>query len=392
MRIRSLEGRAISEQVEEVTTSSVPDSHKQDPHPNALKLFFILHPSHLHLRRSAAQVQVSFILSLLLLSVILSLTVGSVSIPLPVLFNVIAARLFGTQLAGENSQLFTTILFDLRLPHTALVALTGAALAGSGASYQGLFRNPLADPYLIGVASGAGLGAVLAMAIRWPYTTLGMLAVPAAAFLMALASVFLVYVAARVGSTVPTTSLILAGVALGSFTTALTSYLMLHGNSELRRAVVWLLGGASLTGWQPVLGILPYALVGLVAMILLSHSINVLQFGDEQAAQLGLPVERVRLMVILAASLTTAAAVAFSGVIGFVGLVAPHIVRLVWGNDYRKLIPLSIAGGAVMLLLADVIARRVMAPEELPVGVITALVGGPFFLWVLRRAKQQMFW
>jgi iron complex transport system permease protein len=374
-----MEGRPLADQVEEAITPSLPDSRKPESSSNALKLFFILHPS-------------SFILALLFLSILLSLAIGSITIPLPALFSVIAARLFGTPLTGENSQLFTTILFDLRLPHTALVALTGAALAGSGASYQGLFRNPLADPYLIGVASGAGLGAVLAMAIRWPYSTLGMLAVPAAAFLMALASVLLVYLAARVGSTVPTTSLILAGVALGSFTTALTSYLMLHGNNELRRAVVWLLGGASLTGWQPVLGILPYALVGLVAMILLSHSINVLQFGDEQAAQLGLPVERVRLLVILAASLTTAAAVAFSGVIGFVGLVAPHIVRLVWGNDYRKLIPLSIAGGAVMLLLADVIARRVMAPEELPVGVITALVGGPFFLWVLRRAKQQMFW
>ncbi len=379
MRIRSLESRTLAEQVEEVTTSKPADLPTKGAKPGILKSFFILHPS-------------SFVFTLLLLAIILSLTIGSVSIPLSALFNALAARLFGTALAGENGQLFTTILFDLRLPHTALVALTGAALAGSGASYQGLFRNPLADPYLIGVASGAGLGAVIAMAIRWPYTTLGMLAVPAAAFLMALASVLLVYLAARVGSSVPTTNLILAGVALGSFTTALTSYLMLHGNNELRRAVVWLLGGASQTGWQPVLGVLPYALVGLVAMILLSHSINVLQFGDEQAAQLGLPVERVRLLVILAASLTTAAAVAFSGVIGFVGLVAPHIVRLVWGNDYRKLIPLSIVGGAVMLLLADVLARRVMAPEELPVGVITALVGGPFFLWVLRRAKQQMFW
>jgi iron complex transport system permease protein len=315
-----------------------------------------------------------------------------VTIPIPALVSLVAARLFGTPLTIDNAQTFSTIFFQLRLPHTALIALTGASLAGSGAAYQGLFRNPLADPYLIGVASGAGLGAVLAMAVHWPYTTIGMLAVPAAAFGMALVSVFLVYLAARVGSTVPTTNLILAGVALGSFTTALTSYLMLHANNQLRQAVVWLLGGAALSGWQPVIGILPYALFGLGAMILLGHAINVLQFGDEQAQQLGLRVEQVRLLVIVAASLTTAAAVAFSGVIGFVGLVAPHIVRLLWGNDYRRLIPLSIIGGAVMLLLADVVARRVMAPEELPVGVITALVGGPFFLWILRRAKQQMFW
>ncbi len=347
--------------------------------PRSRWLFFLRYPF-------------GFIGILLVLSVLLSLALGSVTIPLASLLELISSRLFGTQLAQADAAVFSVIFFELRLPHTALVALTGASLAGSGAAYQGLFRNPLADPYLIGVASGAGLGAVLAMSIHWPYSLLSTLVVPIAAFGMALVSVFLVYIAARVGSTVPTTNLILAGVALGSFTTALTSYLMLHATGDLRRAVVWLLGGAALTGWQPVVGILPYALFGLGAMVLLGYSINVLQFGDEQAQQLGLRVERVRLLVILAASLTTAAAVAFSGVIGFVGLVAPHIVRLLWGNDYRRLIPLSIVGGAVMLLLADVIARRVMAPEELPVGVITALVGGPFFLWILRRAKQQMFW
>jgi iron complex transport system permease protein len=329
---------------------------------------------------------------LLVIAALLSLALGSVTIPFTSLLDLISTRLLGLRLTQADSTIFSVIFFELRLPHTVLIAITGASLSGSGAAYQGLFRNPLADPYLIGVASGAGLGAVLAMAVHWPYTNLALFAVPAAAFGMALISVLLVYVAARVGSSVPTTNLILAGVALGSFTSALTSYLMLHSQGELRRAVVWLLGGAALTGWQPVIGALPYALVGLTAMVLMGHAINVLQFGDEQAQQLGLPVERVRLLVILAASLTTAAAVAFSGVIGFVGLVAPHIIRMIWGNDYRRLIPLSILGGAVMLLLADVVARRIMAPEDLPVGVITALVGGPFFLWVLRKAKQQMFW
>jgi iron complex transport system permease protein len=289
-------------------------------------------------------------------------------------------------------QTYAAILFQLRLPRTVLVALTGAALAGSGAAYQGLFRNPLADPYLIGVASGAGFGAVLAMSVRWPYTTLGLLVVPLAAFVGGLLTVAAVYGLARVGQTIPTTNLILAGVAVGAFATALTSLLMLQADGELRRALAWLLGGAASSGWGPVVGALPYVTAGLGVLLLLGHALNVLQFGDEQALQLGLPVQRVRLIVILAASLASAAAVAYSGIIGFVGLIVPHVVRMVSGPDHRRLIPLSILGGAGFLLLADVAARLVLAPQELPVGVVTALAGAPFFLWILRRAKQQSFW
>jgi iron complex transport system permease protein len=332
----------------------------------------------------------SLLILLLLAAIVLSLAVGSVVIPPGELFKLVFSRgdVLSTQ-AGQD--VFAVIFYQLRLPRTALMALTGAALAGSGAAYQGLFRNPLADPYLIGVASGAGLGAVLAMMVRWPYTTLGFLVVPAAALVMGLATIALVYVIARVGRSVPTTNLILSGVAIGSFANALTSFVMLRSEGELRRAIVWLLGGASQSGWGPVIGALPYIAVGLGTLLLLGHALNVLQFGDEQAQQLGLPVERVRLAIIFAASMASAAAVAFSGIIGFVGLIVPHVIRMVWGTDYRRLIPLSILGGALMLLLTDVLARRVVAPQELPIGVITALAGAPFFLTVLRRAKQS-YW
>ena len=161
---------------------------------------------------------------------------------------------------------------------------------------------------------------------------------------------------------------------------------------ELRRALVWQLGGSTLSGWQPVLAVLPYLAGGIGVLLASGHALNVLQFGDEQARQLGLPVERVRRIVVVAATLTTAAAVAFAGVIGFVGLIVPHLVRLAWGGDYRRLLPLSTLEGAAFLLVCDVLARSVMAPQELPVGVITSLAGAPFFLWVLRRAKQQSFW
>jgi iron complex transport system permease protein len=325
-------------------------------------------------------------------ALLLSAGLGAVFIPPLDVARILLSRMPLANIPHTWPDTWETILFSIRLPRTTLIALTGAALAGSGAAYQGLFRNPLADPYLIGVASGAGLGAVLAMSMQWPATWLGFAAVPLAAFLGALLAVALVYALARVGHTTPVTTLLLAGVAVGSFASALTSFLMLRAEGELRHAVVWLLGGYSLGGWLPVFGALPYIALGLGVLIALGHPLNVLQFGDDQARQLGLPVERVRMALIIAATLTAASAVAFSGTIGFVGLVAPHALRLLWGSDYRRLLPLSALGGAAALLLADVAARTVAAPQELPVGIVTALVGAPFFLWLLRRAKQQMFW
>jgi len=332
-----------------------------------------------------------FILLLLMLAGVfcLSLIFGSVAIPLP---HLIASFQPGASTIETEPGAFATILFQIRLPRIILTALTGAALAGSGSAYQGVFRNPLADPYLIGVASGAGLGAVLAMSFSWSYNVLGLLIVPIAAFIGAFLTVAVVYSMAKVGKTIPTTNLILAGVAVSSFATALTSFLMLRSQGELRRAMVWLLGGAAMGGWQPVLAILPYVIIGSIALVLSGHTLNVLQFGDEQAQQLGINVEKVRLRIIIAASLTAAAAVSFSGIIGFIGLMVPHLIRLLFGSDYRRLIPLSIIGGSIMLLLADILARVLLAPQELPVGVITAMTGAPFFLIVLRRSKNQARW
>lgn len=326
-----------------------------------------------------------FLLMLLSLGIalILSLAIGSVFLP--------PAQLWAA-LTGHGTQTSDAILWAIRFPRTALIALTGMALGGSGATYQGLFRNPLADPYLIGVASGAGLGAVLAMSVHWPYTTLGLAVVPAAAFISGLLTVFLVYAFARVGRTVPVTNLILSGVAVSSFATSLTSYLMLRSTGELRRAIGWLLGGVSLSSWNVILALVPYLAVGLTVLTLSGSALNLLQFGDDQAAQMGLDVKRAKVIIITAASFVTAAAVSFAGIIGFVGLIIPHIVRIWWGADYRRIIPLSILGGASALLFADILARIVIAPQELPLGIITALAGAPFFLWVLQRAKNQGLW
>jgi iron complex transport system permease protein len=331
-------------------------------------------------------------LAALAVAFVLSVGLGAVSIPAGDVIRILAARLPFLHLTPTWPASSETILLSLRLPRAALILLAGAALGGSGAAYQGLFRNPLADPYIIGVAAGAALGAVIALALPGAGTLLGLATVPLAAFGGALITVFVVYSLARVGKTTPVTTLILAGVAVSSFATALSTFLTLRSAAELRRAIAWILGGFSMTGWPPVLIMLPYIGIGLGVLVALSRPLNVLQFGDEQARQLGLNVERLKLVLIGAASLAAATAVAFSGIIGFVGLAVPHVVRLLWGPDYRRLVPLSIIGGAAALLLADLAARTLVAPAELPVGVITALVGAPFFLWLLRRAKQEMFW
>ncbi len=323
-------------------------------------------------------------LLVLMIMLIVSLAIGSVFIPPSELWRLVN----GT----SDNETFRTILWNIRLPRTALIALIGAALAASGAAYQGLFRNPLADPYLIGVASGAGLGAIIAMSVEWPYTKLGLLAVPMAAFIASLLTVYLVYTFAHIGRTVPTTNLILAGVAISSFAVSITSFLMLRSSGEVRRAIGWMLGGVSLVGWDVTLALIPYLAIGMTTLVLTGYSLNLLQFGDDQATQLGLNVRRAKFIIIVAASLVTAAAVSFAGIIGFVGLIVPHIVRIWWGVDYRRLIPLSILGGASVLLFADVLSRIVLAPQELPVGIVTALAGAPFFLWVLRRAKNQGYW
>jgi iron complex transport system permease protein len=329
---------------------------------------------------------------ILLLALVASIALGAITISPGIISRIFAAQIPGLDIVQSWPDSFAAIVLFVRLPHTILIAITGAALAGSGAAYQGLFRNPLADPYLIGVASGAGLGAITAMALRGTADLFGFYLIPIGAFLGALLTVLGVYSLAKVGPIVPLTTLILAGVAFGTFASALTSYIMLRSDDQIYRAISFLLGGSTMTGWKPVIAIIPYMVLGVALLILSGHVLNVLQFGEEQANQLGLPVERAKVFVIVTASLTTAVAVAFSGVIGFVGLIVPHMIRILWGADYRRLIPLAIIAGASTLLLADLLARILLAPQTLPVGIVTALAGTPFFLWILRHAKSEVFW
>jgi len=321
-------------------------------------------------------------------SFLLSVAIGAEWIP-PL--RVARILLGGPWLSGDPGPEGTdaTIVWSLRLPRAVLMALVGAALGGSGAAYQGLLRNPLADPYLIGVAPGAALGAAIAMVVLGPASMLGYLAVPAAAFAGGIVMVLAVYRIARVGETVPVTTLVLAGIAVGAFSNGLTTFVMLLKKGQVERLMLFLWGGVGLFEWGPIAAIAPYILGGLAVLILFARLLDVLQFGDEQAVQLGLDVERAKLLLIGAATLVAAAAVAFVGVIGFVGLVVPHVVRLVWGAGHRRLVPLSTICGAALLLGADLLQRAVPWLSRTPVGVVTAFLGAPFFVYLLRRERAE---
>lgn len=329
------------------------------------------------------------LLGILVVAIILAASVGSASIPLAVVWQVMLSKLPFVSIAPTWPTSVETIVWDIRLPRIVLAAVVGGGLAVAGAAYQGLLRNPLADPYLIGVSQGAMLGAVTGLLL--PLAAVGFSVVPLFAFAGALAAVALVYCLARVGKTVPTTTLILAGVALGAFLTSISYYLMITHADQLHITVSWLLGQFSVSRWEQVWVVLPYVVAGGGVMWLYARPLNVMQLDEEQAQQLGVNVERVKLVLLIAATLMTAAAVSFCGIIGFVGIIVPHAVRLIWGPDHRFLLPLSLVTGALFLVVADTLARTLLPPTEIPVGVVTALFGAPFFLYLLRKKKQAIW-
>ena len=326
-------------------------------------------------------------LAVLAVAAIFAAGMGSVHVPFGAAVQVVAAGLPGVQLSPDIPEAWDTILWKLRLPRVAQAALVGAALAMSGAAYQGLFKNPLADPYLVGVASGAGLGAVVVLLTGIPMYLAGISLLPVAAFAGGTGAVAVAYSIARNSGGTPTTTLILAGVAIASLTAAVSSLLILRSDPELRPVLSWLMGSFISSEWSESAIVLAYALPGMAILLGFGRMLNVLQLSEDHAAMLGVPVEKVKLLLIAAATLVTAAAVSFSGLIGFVGLVAPHVVRLIWGPDYRFLLPMSAIVGATFLVLADLVARTIVSPGELPVGLVTAFCGAPFFLYLLRRRR-----
>ena len=287
------------------------------------------------------------------------------------------------------------IIFQLRLPHVIGAALVGAALAVAGVLFQGLLRNPLGDPYLIGISAGAGLGVTIGFALPASLVLLGFGQIAAFAFIGALIAVMLVYWLARVGGRTPVVSLLLAGMVITALMNAIQALLLyLYPGLQLRlRSVIgWLWGGIAVENWGQVGIVALLILAGILVSLSFAPTLNALALGEEGASYLGINVERQKTLLIAFASLLTAASVTIAGLVGFVGLVVPHALRLVIGPGHRLLLPASALGGALFLVVADLLARSLIAPSELPLGVLTALVGGPFFLYLLRRSGRDYRW
>ncbi|KXP10845.1 ABC transporter permease [Tsukamurella pseudospumae] len=320
----------------------------------------------------------------LLASMLAGLLVGAVHLPARAVLTELVDLLPGVHVDSGLTRLERNLLVEIRLPRVLAAALVGGLLAIAGAGYQGVFRNPLADPYLLGAAAGAGVGATATIVFLPgdPAAT-----VPVAAFVGALAGVALAYALGSATGGRGTSTLLLAGVAVSAFLSAVQTFLMQRDAQDLQRIYSWVLGGVASVDGPRLLAVLPYAGISVVALLLHGRLLDVLGVGDDEATTLGVSARRVRLLVLVAASLATATAVAVGGLIGFVGIVVPHVVRRLAGTSYRAVLPLSLLGGAAFLVLADILARTVVSPGELPLGVVTAFVGGPFFVVVLRAMR-----
>jgi iron complex transport system permease protein len=327
-------------------------------------------------------------IGLLVVAVVTGLFVGPVHIGVGAILRSALGHLPFIDVSSGLGQNEEAIVWQLRFPRVMLGALVGGTLALAGASYQGVFRNPLADPYLLGVAAGAGLGATLMIAYG-PSGAARSYWLPLAAFAGAVVAVACAYAVGRsVGGGQGTSTLILAGVTVAAFVTAAQTFVQQQRAQSINEIYAWLLGGLATSGWREVALISPYTTASIAFLLIHRRVLDVLAVGDDEARALGINVTRARTLIICAATLGTAAAVAVSGLIGFVGIVVPHLIRLVVASSYRVIIPLSLAVGAAFLVLADVVARTLLAPAELPIGVVTAFVGAPFFAFVLNRSKR----
>lgn len=319
----------------------------------------------------------------LFLSIIISLSIGAVSIPFTEVLDI---------LLGGGSERNSWIIMNLRLPRVFLAGIVGASLAVAGATMQGLFRNPMASPSIIGISAGAAFGASLAIVLGVSWVS-GAFAIPAMAFVFAFITLFLVYAVSRNRSGyVPVETLLLAGIAIGALFSALVSTLQYFSDEKLSGVVFWLMGGLNNATWEQTLISLPAVILGSAIIMMLGRDLNAMMVGEEQAGNLGINVNRTRILLLLSASLITAMAVSVSGVIGFVGLIIPHVIRILVGPDHRVLLPASILGGALFMIWTDTVARTIISPAELPVGIITSLLGAPFFIYLLMSRKRSMGW
>lgn len=327
----------------------------------------------------------AFLVSAMLLGV----SIGTVSVPVMSIIKIIGAEIFPFISLEQVDPMHANIVLNIRLPRVILAGLVGASLAIAGAAFQGLLRNPLADPYTLGVSSGASVGAVLTIFLQFSIPFIGSFTLPVLSILFSFITIFLVLGFARkVDKAMKVETIILTGVIFSSFLGALISLMIALTGDELRQIVSWLLGSVSMRGWAYIKIILPFFILGSLLLMINGKELNAMSFGEDRAHYLGVDVQKRKLMVLSAGSILTGAAVAVSGTIGFVGLVIPHITRRLWGPDHKHLLPLSILTGSGFLIIADLVARTIISPVELPIGVITALIGAPVFAVILMKRRK----
>lgn len=282
------------------------------------------------------------------------------------------------------------IIWSIRLPRVLLGVLVGASLSTAGAAFQGIFQNPMADPYVMGISSGAALGATIAIILRINISFLNIPAISICAFVGAIIAVFTVYNIAKVKNKVPVTTLLLAGIAVGQFLTAIMSMIMVFHSNDLSRIIYWTMGGLAGKGWEPLLRIWLPTIMSMILINFFARDLNIMLTGEESAQSLGVDVEITKLYILILGTFMISMVVSVSGIIGFVGLIIPHVVRIIIGPDHRILLPASALTGSIFIIFTDTIARTVISPIEIPVGIITALFGGPFFIYLLKSGKKQI--
>jgi iron complex transport system permease protein len=336
-----------------------------------------------------------FILLLVLLFLILiASAVGSASLGLKETSLVIVSLIPGLRNlidADALNEQSVVIISKIRLPRIFMSIAVGIALASAGVIFQGIFRNPMADPYIIGVSAGASFGATIGLLFTTSIRVLNISATNIFAFVGAIAATFIVYNISRIRNKTSVLTLLLAGVALSALFSAINSFIYIFRSHDLAKVIFWLMGGLTASSWQQLSVTGPIVLVLLLITGFFMKDLNLISLGDERAAQLGVNIDRVKVLLLVLASLSAAAAVSVAGIIGFVGLITPHIVRIIVGPDHRILYPTSAIAGAVLLLGSDTIARMALSPREIPVGIITSVIGVPFFIYLLMRSKKKVF-
>ena len=330
-------------------------------------------------------------IALLLFSIVVSLSLGSANLPLSEVWRILLNKIpgIGRMITPDWQTTSETIILKVRLPRLALAIVVGAALAVAGAGFQGVLRNPLADPYTLGVATGASVGASVVILTGMQFAW-GQWTVPIVAFITGILTLIIVFKLAGTQGVMRLETLILSGVVVQAFLGAFVSFMVTLSKSVVNEILFWQMGSVAMRGWSYSGIVLPYLVVGTAILLYFGRSLNLLALGERQAAHLGVNVSRTRLIVLVVSTLMTAAAVSVSGVVAFVGLVIPHLVRLVVGPDYRLIIPLSTIVGSVYLIWADTLARLVLSPKDIPLGIVTALLGAPFFAYLLSRQKKRL--